>query len=173
MKRISVILMSLVLVLSLFTACGSEPVWEANDAFRSLTNYTEGEVVSAEFSSSCSIKIKDNSYENFKAYVEKMKKDGFEYLPFGSAPENYNLSNGSALWRCTNGEIWLQLMFNEDGTEGEKAFGCNLQIFGYDEIPDSWKEASENNKSDKKDKDSKEDKNDKSENADKKTETNK
>ena len=170
MKKLSVILMSLVIVLSLFTACGSDPAWEANEAFKTLTSYSEGEVVSAEFSSSCSIKIKDNNYENFKAYVEEMKKDGFEYLPFGSAPENYELSNGSALWRCTNGEIWLQLMYNEDGTEGEKAFGCNLQIFGYDEIPDSWKEASEGNK---KDKNNKKDKTDKSEKKDETTEASK
>ena len=173
MKKITVVFLNLILVLSIFASCGSAPAWQANETFSALTNYSEGEVISADFSSSCSIKIKDNNYENFAKYVEKLKKDGFEYLPFGSAPENYSLSNGSALWRCTNGEIWLQLMFNEDGTEGEKAFGCNLQIFGYDEIPDSWKEASEYNKSDKKDKDSKEDKNDKSENADKKTETNK
>ena len=139
MKRISVIFLSLFLVLSIFVSCGSTPAWEANDTFKSLTYYTEGEVVSADFSSSCSIKIKDNNYENFAKYVEELKKDGFEYLPFGSAPENYKLSDGSALWRCTNGEIYLQLMFNEDGTEGQEAFGCNLQIFGYDEIPDTWK----------------------------------
>lgn len=165
MKKLSAILLSFVLILSVFTACAGEKAWEANDDFKTLTNYSEGEVISAEFSSSCSIKIKDNSYENFRNYVEKMKKDGFEFIPFGGAPENYELSNGSALWRCTDGKIWLQLMFNEDGTEGAEAFGCNLQIFGYNEIPESWKKASEGSNTEKEDS--------KSDKADEKTETNK
>ena len=174
MKKVSVIFLSLVLVLGIFASCAKEPAaWEANDAFKSLTNYSEGEVISATFSTSCNIKIKDNNYENFAKYVEKMKKDGFEYLPFGTAPENYNLSNGSALWRCTDGEIYLQIMFNEDGTAGAEAFGCNIQIFGYDEIPESWKQSTEESKDEKKDKEKNNSKEEKSEKADETTEANK
>lgn len=156
MKKTAVIFLCLILTLSVFVSCGKEAAWEANEYFKSLTNYSEGEVISADFSTSCSVKIKDNNYENFRKYVEKMKKDGFEYLPFGSAPENYELSNGSALWRCTNGKIYLQLMFNEDGTNGAEAFGCNIQIFGYNEMPESWKPIEENKA--EKDKDKKSDK---------------
>ena len=151
MKKLTAVLLAMVLVLCLFTACGSTPSWEANEAFMSLTDYSKGEVISADFSSSCSIKIKDNNYENFAKYVEKLKKDGFEYLPFGSAPENYTLSDGSALWRCTNGDIYLQIMFNEDGTSGYEAFGCNVQIFGYDEIPETWKQTTKEDKAEEKD----------------------
>lgn len=153
MKKFVSVFLCAVLILGIFSACGKNKVFDgANETFSSLPAYSEGEIISANFSSACSIKIKDNNYENFADYVQTLKKAGFEYLPFGSAPENYSLSNGSALWRCSNEEICLQIMFNEDGTPGYKAFGCNIQIFGYDEMPDSWAESADKTESTEKSK---------------------
>lgn len=146
MKKAAAIALCLLIAVLVFAGCGKiEPFENSNEAFSSLPAYTDGEIISADFANACSIKIKDSNYENFRKYIETLKDAGFEYLPFGSAPENYNLSNGSALWRCKNDKICLQIMFNENNTSGYEIFGCNIQIYGYDEIPDSWAESMNKN----------------------------
>ena len=40
--------------------------------------------------------------------------------------------------RCTNGKVYLQLIFSEDGTDSYNMFGCNVQIYGYSTKPESW-----------------------------------
>ncbi len=143
MKKIAGLVSSLVLVFSLIfslVSCSSADTskWQANETFQDVVVYKYGTTISAEFAGECNIKIEDNNYEHFTKYIEELKSAGFEYIKNGDIPENYNLSNGSAQWRCTNGKVHLQLIFNEDGTAGRDNFGCNLQIYGYSTMPESW-----------------------------------
>lgn len=105
--------------------------WQSNDTFASVPVYKYADVSSAEFSSSMGVKIEKTTYDDFVKYIETLKSSGFEYLEVGSAPENYSLNSGTAQWRCTDGKVYLQLIFGEDGTSTCEMFGCNLQIFGY------------------------------------------
>ncbi|MCM1364886.1 MAG: hypothetical protein NC122_07485 [Faecalibacterium sp.] len=142
MKKAITLLLALILVFSL-VSCGGGKVdsslWQANETFESVPIYEYGTIASAEFASECNIKIEDNSYDNFVKYIEDLKDAGFKFLPIGDIPENYNLYEGSAQWRCSNGKVYLQLIFNEKKSSGYGMFGCNLQIYGYSKKPDSWK----------------------------------
>lgn len=105
--------------------------WQSNDVFASVPVYKYADVTFAEFASSMNIKIEKTSYDDFVKYIETLKENGFDYLKVGSAPENYSLNSGSAQWRCTDGKVYLQLIFSEDNSTSFEMFGCNLQIFGY------------------------------------------
>lgn len=139
MKKLIPILLSVVLILSL-AACKSADTekWQSNDTFSQVEVYKYGDTISAEFASEANIKIKDNNYDHFVKYIEDLKNAGFSYLKNGDVPENYNLNNGTASWRCSNGKLYLQLIFSEDGTDSYDMFGCNLQIYGYSTKPESW-----------------------------------
>ncbi|MCM1544206.1 MAG: hypothetical protein NC110_02800 [Ruminococcus sp.] len=139
MKKITALFLVLVMMLT-FAACGGvdSSLWQANETFKSVPVYKYGDTISAEFASECNIKINDNNYENFAKYVEDLKKAGFEYVSIADIPENYSISDGSAQWRCSNGEVSLQLIFNENESANYSMFGCNLQIYGYSKMPESW-----------------------------------
>lgn len=139
MKKLIPIFLSVMLILSL-AACKSADTekWQSNDTFSAVEVYPYGDTVSAEFASECNIKIRDNNYNHFVKYIEDLKSAGFHYLKNGDIPENYNLNNGTASWRCTDGKVYLQLIFSEDGTDSYEMFGCNLQIYGYSTKPASW-----------------------------------
>lgn len=147
MKKLIPILLSAALLLSL-AACKSADTekWQSNDTFSAVEVYQYGDTVSAEFASEANIKIKDNNYDHFVKYIEDLKNAGFSYLKNGDIPENYNLNNGTASWRCSNGKLYLQLIFSEDGTDSYNMFGCNLQIYGYSTKPESWGSAEEDEK---------------------------
>lgn len=172
MKKAISIVISMVLVLSLFASCskGNSTEWNnnVNDTFKDVAVYKYGDTISAEFASNCNIKIKDSKYKNFVKYIEDLKAAGFEYLKNGDIPENYSLTEGQANWRCTNGKVYLQLIFNEDGSTNYDMFGCNVQIYGYDQKPESWGESSKEEKKDKK-KDKKETKSQKKQKTEKTT----
>lgn len=140
MKKSFCIITSLIFILLAFSACSKADtsLWESNETFEDVVVYKYGDTISADFASSCNIKILDNNYKNFVKYIGDLKDAGFEYLQIGNIPENYNLSDGTASWRCTNGKIYLQLIFCNDGTEINNAFGCNVQIYGYSVMPESW-----------------------------------
>ena len=142
MKRFVPILLSLMLLLS-FSACKKADTekWQSNDTFSEVEVYKYGDTVSAQFASEANIKIKDNNYDHFVKYIEDLKNAGFRYLKNGDIPENYNLNNGTASWRCSNGKLYLQLIFSEDGTDSYNMFDCNVQIYGYSKKPDSWASA--------------------------------
>lgn len=139
MKKLIPILLSVLLILS-FASCKSADTekWQSNETFSDVQVYKYGDTVSAEFASEANIKIKDNNYDHFVKYIDDLKAAGFSYLKNGDVPENYNLNNGTASWRCTNGKVYLQLIFSEDGTDSCEMFGCNLQIYGYSTKPESW-----------------------------------
>lgn len=138
MKKACSLFLLVFLLVSLVSCGESGEAWQTGETFASLPKYKHGETVSAEFASEANIKINDNSYEHFASYVETLKKSGFEYLKNGSIPENYSLSEGTASWRCTNGEIYLQLIFSENGSKSFDIFGCNVQIYGYSKKPATW-----------------------------------
>lgn len=139
MKKLFPILLSVLLIFSL-ASCKSADTekWQSNETFSDVQIYKYGDTVSAEFASEANIKIKDNNYKNFVKYIEDLKAAGFRYLKNGDIPENYNLNRGTASWRCTNGKVYLQLIFSEDGTDSYNMFGCNVQIYGYSTKPESW-----------------------------------
>lgn len=138
MKRLISVMLALTLLLTL-AACGADTSkWQSNETFSSVPVYKYGDTVSAEFSSEANIKISDNSYDHFVKYIETLKNNGFHYLKNGNIPENYSFSGGAASWRCTNGKVYLQLIFSSDGSESYGMFGCNLQIYGYSTKPSSW-----------------------------------
>lgn len=138
MKKIAVLVLSLAMIFLLAACGGDTSLWQSNETFDDVVVYKYGDTVHAEFASECNIKITDNNYDHFAKYVKALKDAGFEYIRNGDIPENYNLIEGSAQWRCTNGNVHLQLIFNEDGTSGYDMFGCNLQIYGYSTMPESW-----------------------------------
>lgn len=149
MKKAVSIILTVLAVLTMFTACGKKDTaaWEkTNEAFKDVVVYKYGNTISADYSSTCSIKVEDGNYKNFVKYVSDLKKAGFEYFG-GDIPENLNLNDGQANWRCSNGKVYLQLIYSETGTKSYDMFGCNLQIYGYSEKPDSW-EASKTGKDD-------------------------
>lgn len=140
-------LFAVLLLLVSLCACGKNAdtsKWQANETFSSVPVYEYADTGYAEFSTAMNVKVEKTDYDDFAAYVSELKKAGFEYLPNGSAPENYALSGGSASWRGTNGKVWLQLIFNEEGTSGYEMFGCCLQIYGYNSasflVPESEKD---------------------------------
>ncbi|MGN1418007.1 MAG: hypothetical protein ACI4W6_01615 [Acutalibacteraceae bacterium] len=143
MKKTLTVILSLVLVLCLFASCakGDSSQWSSNvnETFSDVVVYKYGDTSSAQFDSNCNIKINDDNYDHFVKYIEDLKEAGFEYVEDGVIPENYNLSNGQASWRCTNGKVYLQLIYNASDSVNYDMFGCNLQIYGYDKIPESWK----------------------------------
>lgn len=139
MKKLIPILLSVLLILS-FASCkrADTEKWQSNETFSDVQIYQYGDTIFAEFASEANIKIKDNNYDHFVKYINDLKEAGFHYLKNGDIPENYNLNNGTASWRCTNDKVYLQLIFSEDGTNGYNMFGCNIQIYGYSEKPESW-----------------------------------
>ena len=139
MKKLIPILLSVLLILS-FASCkrADTEKWQSNDTFSDVQIYQYGDTIFAEFASEANIKIKDNNYDHFVKYINDLKEAGFHYLKNGDIPENYNLNNGTASWRCTNDKVYLQLIFSEDGTNGYNMFGCNIQIYGYSTKPESW-----------------------------------
>ena len=163
------------MIFSLAACGGDTSLWQSNETFGDVAVYKYGDVVHAEFASECNVKIIDNNYKHFAKYVEELKSRGFEYIPNGDIPENYNLIDGTAQWRCSNGKVHLQLIFNEDGTSGYDMFDCNVQIYGYSVMPESWTSAAKgDDKSDKTDKEDKTEKNTESaseSNTETKTET--
>lgn len=146
MKKIISVFLAFVLLLSL-CACSAPDTskWQANETFSSVPVYKYADVTECEFSSSMSAKIKKTSYDDFVKYIGDLKEAGFEYFGLASEGENFSLSSGCAGWRCSNGKIFLQLIFNEDGTSGYEMFGANLQIYGYSDKnflqPESTKRA--------------------------------
>lgn len=145
MKKAVSLILTVLAVLTLFTACGKKDTsaWEkTNETFKDVVIYKYGDTVSADYSSTCSIKIEDSNYKNFVKYVNDLKKAGFEYFG-GDIPENLNLNDGQANWRCSNGKVYLQLIYSESGTTSYDMFGCNLQIYGYAEKPASWSDGKE------------------------------
>ena len=134
MKKLVPLLLTLLLLSSL-CACQKADTskWAANDIFSAVPVYKYSDVSSAEFSTSMNVKIEKASYEDFVKYIGDLKKDGFEFLKVGDAPENYSLVSGTAQWRCTNGKVFLQLIFSEEGTAQREMFGCDLQIYGYND----------------------------------------
>ena len=139
MKKLIPILLSVLLILS-FASCkrADTEKWQSNETFSDVQIYKYGDTIFAEFASEANIKIKDNNYDHFVKYINDLKEAGFHYLKNGDIPENYNLNNGTASWRCTNDKVYLQLIFSEDGTNGYNMFGCNIQIYGYSTKPESW-----------------------------------
>lgn len=148
MKKTISLVTALLLIFSL-AACNKADTskWQSNDTFSQLVVYEYGDTLSAEFASEANIKIEDNNYDHFVKYIEQLKQNGFKYLKNGDIPENYNLNSGTASWRCTDGKIYLQLIFSEDGTSSREMFGCNLQIYGYSTKPESWGEDEDENES--------------------------
>lgn len=134
MKKICALFSALILVLSL-CACQKADTskWVSNDVFSSVPVYKYADVSSADFSNAMNVKIGKTTYEDFVKYIGELKKAGFEFLKVGTAPENYSLSSGSAQWRCTDGKVFLQLIFSEEGSAQYEMFGCNLQIYGYND----------------------------------------
>ena len=134
MKKLAPLLLTLLLLSSL-CACQKADTskWAANDIFSAVPVYKYSDVSSAEFSTSMNVKIEKASYEDFVKYIGDLKKDGFEFLKVGDAPENYSLVSGTAQWRCTNGKVFLQLIFSEEGTAQREMFGCDFQIYGYND----------------------------------------
>jgi len=132
MKKKLSLFLAFLLLLSL-SACKKADTskWQSNDVFSSVPVYKYADVTSAEFGTSMNVKIEKTTYDDFAKYVADLQKNGFEYFEVGSAKENYSLISGAAQWRCTDGKVYLQLIFNEDGTSGRDMFGCNLQIYGY------------------------------------------
>ena len=133
-QKILCLLVSLLLLSSL-CACGRKAdtsKWQSNETFSAVPVYKYADTSSAEFSSAMNVKIDKTDYDGFVEYVSDLKSAGFTFLSSSGEPENYSLSGGSASWRGTNGKVWLQLIFNEEGTSGYEMFGCNLQIYGYD-----------------------------------------
>lgn len=132
MKKIFSVLLSFLLLISL-CACGKPDVskWVANETFSRVPVYKYADVTDCDFSTSMSAKIKKTSYDDFVKYIGDLKNAGFEFFALASESENYSLSSGTAGWRCSNGKVFLQLIFNEDGTQGYEMFGGNLQIYGY------------------------------------------
>ena len=123
------------LLLSSLCACGRKAdtsKWQSNETFSAVPVYKYADTGSAEFSSAMNVKIDKADYDGFVDYISDLKDAGFTFLSSSGEPENYSLSGGSASWRGTNGKIWLQLIFNEEGTSGYEMFGCSLQIYGYD-----------------------------------------
>lgn len=134
-KKKLLCLFAVLLLLSSLCACGRKAdssKWQSNETFFAVPVYKYADTSSAEFSSAMNVKIEKTDYDSFVEYISDLKSAGFAFLSSSNAPENYSLSNGSASWRGTNGKVWLQLIFNEDGTSGYEMFGCNLQIYGYD-----------------------------------------
>ena len=166
MKKLIPILLSAALLLSL-AACKSADTekWQSNDTFSAVEVYQYGDTVSAVFASEANIKIKDNNYDHFVKYIEDLKNAGFSYLKNGDIPENYNLNNGTASWRCSNGKLYLQLIFSEDGTDSYNMFGCNLQIYGYSTKPESWGGSEDESETKKNSKETKTDNSKKSDKA--------
>ena len=119
------------LLLSSLCACGRKAdtsKWQSNETFSAVPVYKYADTSSAEFSSAMNVKIDKTDYDSFVEYISDLKDAGFTFLSSSGEPENYSLSGGSASWRGTNGKVWLQLIFNEEGTSGYEMFGCNLQI---------------------------------------------
>ncbi len=128
-------LFAALLLLSSLCACGRKAdtsKWQSNETFSAVPVYKYADTGSAEFSSAMNVKIDKADYDGFVDYISDLKSAGFTFLSSSGEPENYSLSDGSASWRGTNGKIWLQLIFNEEGTSGYEMFGCCLQIYGYD-----------------------------------------
>ena len=149
MKKAISMLLAFVLLFS-FCACGTDTSkWTSNDVFASVPVYKYADVTSTDFGTSMNVKIEKTTYEDFLKYIDDLKKEGFEYLEVGSAPENYSLNSGTAQWRCTDGKVYLQLIFSEDGAASREMFGCNLQIYGYSDksylVPESKKETKNKN----------------------------
>lgn len=132
MKKITALFSALLLAF-LLCACQKADTskWVSNDVFAAVPVYEYADVSSADFSNAMNVKIEKTSYEDFVKYIEDLKKAGFEFLVVGEAPENYSLNSGTAQWRCTNKEVYLQLIFSEEGTAQREMFGCDLQIYGY------------------------------------------
>lgn len=156
MKKTISIIISLILIISLFAACNAEEetgeIQESNETFSSITDIKYGKILSKTYTDeSCSIKVKDNKYDDFAKYIDDLKADGFEYYQIANVPENIEENEGQASWRGFKDKIYILVIFNEDGTENSEAFGCNIQIFGY--ANDPWKnvETKESNKDKKKD----------------------
>lgn len=151
MKKALTVILSALLVVAVFASCGADTEkWDSsvNDTFKDVAVYTYGDTISADFENNCNVKINDDNYDHFVKYIEKLKASGFEYVKNGDTPENYSLSNGQASWRCTNGKVYLQLIFNSSDSANFDMFGCNVQIYGYNQKPTSW--GSESKKSSKK-----------------------
>lgn len=141
MKKAVSLILSVIFILGAFCSCGKDTAaWKnANDTFKDIVVYKYGDTISADYASTCSIKIEDNSYKHFEKYINDLKRAGFEFYPgSSSAPENISLNNGQANWRGSNGKIYLQLIFNETGSALYGMFGCNVQIYGYGTLPPSW-----------------------------------
>lgn len=150
-RKILCLVAALLLLVSTLCACGNEAdtsKWQSNETFESVPVYKYADTSYAEFSSAMNVKIEETSYDDFVEYISDLKSAGFSYLQNGNIPENYSLSNNSASWRCTNGKVWLQLIFNENEAPGYEMFGCNLQIYGYNSssflVPETTKKDSKN-----------------------------
>ena len=142
MKRITAVIIALIIALGLLSACGNEEtgtIEEANEVFSSVTEIKYGKVLSSTYSDeSCSIKVKDNKFDDFLKYIDDLKADGFEYYQIGDIPENIQNVNGQSSWRGHKDDVYLFVIFSANDSENYEAFGCNIQIFGYSKDP--WKE---------------------------------
>ena len=144
MKRKLSFFLAFLLLFSL-SACGKADFskWKSNDIFSSVPVYKYSDVTFGDFGTSMNVKVEKATYEDFLKYIDDLKKSGFEYLKVSKAPENYSLNSGTAQWRCTDGKVYLQLIFSEDKTASRDMFGCNLQIYGYSDksylLPDESK----------------------------------
>lgn len=152
-KRQLLCLFAVLVLLVSLCACGSgadTSKWQSNDTFSDVPVYKYADISHAEFSTSMNVKVEKTTYDDFVEYVSDLKSAGFSYLQNGSIPENITLSNGTSSWRGTNGKVWLQLIFSENGSSGFEMFGCNLQIYGYNSssflVPETEKESKEDKK---------------------------
>ena len=144
-----------------------------NETFASITECKYGKISSAEFGTVANVKVIDNDFEDFKKYIDDLKKDGFEYYQIGNIAENITESNGQSSWRGSKDGVFVFVIFSSDDSENFEAFGCNIQIFGYDYDP--WKDVNKETTTEKKSKKdkSKTDSESKSEKETKKAETTK
>ena len=157
MKKITSVIIALIIALGILSACTNEQtgtIEEANETFASVTDIKYGKVLSKTYSDeNCNIKVNDNKFDDFLKYIDDLKADGFEYYQIADIPENIENNNGQASCRGHKDDVYLLVIFSASDTENYKAFGCNIQIFGYSKDP--W--ADVDTKSDKK-KDKKDDK---------------
>ena len=149
-KTITLALAALVLLFAL-TSCGSKnrDAWteSVTEEFRPITVCKYGKLISASFDTIANIKIEDNNFEHFKAYIDDLKADGFEYYEIASIPENVTENDGQSSWRGSKDGVYLQLIFSSDDSANRDAFGCNIQIFGY--LSDPWKDIGKDSGEDK------------------------
>ena len=158
MKKITALLLAVIMVLA-FAGCKKADTtkWDeaVSETFKDVVVYKYGTVDSAVFGNAMNVKIIDTDYDDFVKYIGELKEAGFTFLPSAAnVPENYSLYEGQATWRCSNGSVFLQLIFSEDGSNSFDNFKCNVQIYGYDNasylVPQTTE--ADSKKSDKKDK---------------------